>query len=95
MKNDFSELIEYLDGKFNVINKNFKKIEKDIKDFKNETNDNFDKVFSDTETLKQENIIRNGQEDREKKFHKIVVKHLETGHTSREEFEEIAKLDIL
>lgn len=88
MKNDFSELIEYLDGKFKKINNN-------IKDFKNETTGNFDKVFGDLETLKQENIIRNGQEDREKKFHKIVANHLETGHTGKEELAEIAKLDVL
>jgi len=50
MENNFSELIEYLDKKFN-------KIDGDIKNFKDSTSKNFDMVFKDLEMLKQEKDV--------------------------------------
>jgi hypothetical protein len=94
MKNDFSELIEYLDKKFIKINSGFNSLKKELSNFKNETNTNFDKTFDDLETLKQEKTIGKYQDKRKKKFFGYVIRHMETGETSKEELEEISKLNI-
>lgn len=65
-----------------------------IKKFENKTNNDFDKVFKDLEMLKQGKVVGEEQEKRKKKFHEYIVKHMETGSTSKEELAEILKLDI-
>jgi hypothetical protein len=66
-----------------------------IKKLENKVNSNFDKVFGDLETIKQEKTIGSEQDKRQKKFNGIVVNHLETGKTSAEELSQIKELNVL
>jgi len=45
--------------------------------------------------LVEDKDVRNYQDEQQKKFFGIVVKHMETGKTTPEQLEEISKLDVL
>lgn len=72
-----------------------KALENNLNNFKDKTLTSLDTISNKLDKLLTENTMRNSQEDREKKFHKIVVHHLETGSTSREELAEIKELNVL
>jgi hypothetical protein len=71
------------------------RIDKKIENLKNELLSKDDEIITKLDKINTENTMRNAQEDREKRFHKIVVKHLEIGSTSAEELSEIKELNVL
>ncbi|MGB2762289.1 MAG: hypothetical protein WBC21_01970 [Minisyncoccales bacterium] len=110
MNKDFSELIEYLDKKFEKtttkenladlvtleeFNKRMGNFEKEFKDFKNESLTNQDVMLKKIDTLFTEKTVKEYQEKKEKKLLAIIIKSLKEHRIlSSKELEEIAQLEI-
>ncbi len=84
--------LDGLDRKFNIKIDSFKK---EFVNFKKETLTTLDKVLNKLDILIDEKDVGKHQDKRKKKFYGYVVKHMETGETSKEELAEIAKLNVL
>jgi hypothetical protein len=90
-----NELDSNMDQKMeNLKNELDSNMDQKIEILKNDLLTKDDEIITKLDKIDTENTIRNAHEDREKNFHKIVVRHLETGSTSSEELSEIKELNV-
>ena len=110
MDKNFSELIEYLDKKFEEtatkedlakfvtleeFDKRMGNFEKEFKDFRNESLTNQDVMLKKLDTIFIEKTVREYQEKKEKKLWAIIIRSLKEHRIlSSKELEKIAQLEI-
>lgn len=93
MKEDYSELIEFLDKKFNKVEKDISDFKSEMTDFKKDSLSFQDQVLTDLEMLKQEKTVGGEQDKRKTKVLEIHNSALtRKGILSSQEVAEISKL---
>lgn len=75
MKEDYKELVEFLDGKFDKIDEKFTEIDK----FREESLKGQDEIITKLDTLLQEKTVGDEQDKRQKKVLEIHNDVLKTG----------------
>ncbi len=88
-------LIPVFENRVNGIENKIGSVKKELNEFKKETLTTLDKVLNKLDILIDEKDVGKHQDKRKKKFYGYVVKHMEIGETSKEELEEISKLNVL